>query len=100
MGDGIAGRGGVLVGRNQHELAAIEATRRFEPQNFERHAALARGFFEGACTLGRAEIEEREALAELVIGGASRPEPKMRRPPARSSASRACVPPIPRATPS
>src|SRR5260370_29664458 len=76
--------GGVLVGTNQHEFGAIEATRRFEPQNFERHAALARGFFEGACTLGRAEIEEREALAELLIGGAARRVPKMRRPRPRS----------------
>src|SRR5262249_62031431 len=76
--------GGVLVGTNQQELAAIEATGQFEPQNFERHATLARGFFEGTRALGRAEIEEREALAEFVIGRASRRQPEVRRPSARS----------------
>src|SRR6516162_10940093 len=84
--------GDVLVGTNQHELAAIEATGRFEPKNFERHATLARGLFEGTRALGCAEIEEREALAEFVIGCASRRQPEVRRPRARSVERRVGVP--------
>src|SRR5499427_8248661 len=86
--------GDVLVGTNQRELAAIEATGRFEPQNFERHATLVRGFFEGTRALGRAEIEEREARAEFVIGGASRRQPEVRRPRTRSVERRVGVPRI------
>src|SRR5262245_31299238 len=94
IGDCVAVPGDVLVGTNQHELAAIEVSGRFELQNFERHVALARGFLEHARALARSEIEEREALAELVVDGASRRQPEMRRPRARSVERRVSVPPV------
>src|SRR5215467_410 len=77
IGNRVAVPADVLVGTHQHELAAVEAGGRRGPQARERHAARTRGVLQRAGAVCRAEIEEREALAEAVIGGASGGEPEM-----------------------
>ena len=70
--------GDVLVGTNQHELAAVKFLGRFQLQYLQRHAAHGGGGFERAGTFGRAEIDQGQPLAELVVGRALRRQPEMR----------------------
>src|SRR4051812_16748460 len=68
----------MLIGPDQYELAAIEPGGSREPQRLERNAARARRRLDGTGIVRCAEIEQREAIAELVTGGTSGREPDMR----------------------